>query len=43
MTTEKQARRSHPEEFKREAVALVTVHGYKISEAAVALALTRIC
>jgi len=34
MTTEKQARRSHPEEFKREAVALVTMHGYKISEAA---------
>ena len=34
MTTEKQARRTHPEEFKREAVALITEQGYKLSEAA---------
>ena len=34
MTTEKQARRTHTEEFKREAVALVTEHGYKLAEAA---------
>ena len=34
MTTAKQVRRSHPEEFKREAVALITEQGYKISEAA---------
>ena len=34
MTTGKQARRNHSEEFKREAVALVTEHGYKLSEAA---------
>jgi hypothetical protein len=30
MTTEKQARRKYSEEFKREAVALVTDQGYKL-------------
>lgn len=34
MTEEKRQRRSFPEDFKREAVALVTEHGYKVSEAA---------
>ena len=34
MTTERQARRKHTEEFKREAVSLVTEHGYKLAEAA---------
>ena len=34
MTTEKRKRSSYTEEFKREAVALVTEQGYKISEAA---------
>ena len=34
MTTEKQARRKYSEEFKREAVALVTDQGYKLAEAA---------
>jgi transposase len=34
MTTENQARRKQTEEFKREAVALVTEQGYKLSEAA---------
>lgn len=34
MTTEKQARRKYTEAFKREAVALVTEQGYKLSEAA---------
>jgi len=34
MTTEKQVRRKYTEEFKREAVALVTEQGYKLSEAA---------
>ena len=34
MTTETQARRKHSEEFKREAVALVTEQGYKLAEAA---------
>ena len=34
MTVEKRQRRSFPEDFKREAVALVTEQGYKISEAA---------
>ena len=34
MTAEKRQRRSFPDDFKREAVALVTEQGYKISEAA---------
>ena len=34
MTTEKRKRREYTEEFKREAVALVTEQGYKPSEAA---------
>jgi len=34
MTAEKRQRRSFPEDFKREAVALVTEQGYKVSEAA---------
>ena len=34
MSEEKRQRRSFPEDFKREAVALVTEQGYKISEAA---------
>ena len=34
MTTKKQVRRTYTEEFKREAVALVTEQGYKLSEAA---------
>ena len=34
MTTETRKRRSYTEEFKREAVALITEQGYKISEAA---------
>ncbi len=34
MTTEKRKRSNYTEEFKRDAVALVTQQGYKISEAA---------
>ena len=34
MTTEAGKRRSYTEDFKREAVALVTEQGYKIAEAA---------
>ena len=34
MTAEKRQRRSFPEDFKREAVALVTEQGYKVAEAA---------
>ena len=34
MTTKKPVRRKYTEEFKREAVALVTEQGYKLSEAA---------
>ncbi len=34
MTTEKRARRKYTEDFKRDAVALVTEQGYKTSEAA---------
>jgi transposase len=34
MTVEKRQRRSFPEDFKREAVALITEQGYKVSEAA---------
>jgi transposase len=34
MTTEKRTRRKYTEDFKRDAVALVTEQGYKISEAA---------
>ena len=34
MTTEKRVRRKYTEDFKRDAVALVTEQGYKISEAA---------
>jgi len=34
MTTEKRTRRKYTEDFKREAVALVTEQGYKASEAA---------
>ena len=34
MTNEKRTRRDYTEEFKREAVALVTEQGYKLSEAA---------
>lgn len=34
MTTQKQTRRKYTEDFKRDAVALVTEQGYKTSEAA---------
>lgn len=34
MTTEKRTRRKYTEEFKRDAVSLVTEQGYKIAEAA---------
>ena len=34
MTTEKRKRSNYTEDFKRDAVALVTEQGYKISEAA---------
>lgn len=34
MTTEKRTRRKYTEDFKRDAVALVTEQGYKISQAA---------
>jgi len=34
MTTETRTRRNYTKDFKREAVALVTEQGYKISEAA---------
>ena len=34
MTNEKRTRRDYDEAFEREAVALVTEQGYKISEAA---------
>ncbi len=34
MTTEKRTRRKYTEDFKRDAVTLVTEQGYKISEAA---------
>lgn len=34
MTIQKRPRRQFTEDFKREAVALVTEHGYKVSEAA---------
>ena len=34
MTTKNRSRRKHSEEFKREAVALVTEQGYKLAEAA---------
>jgi len=34
MTTEKRKRRTYTEDFKREAVALVTEQGYRLSEAA---------
>ena len=34
MTTETRKRRNYTEDFKREAVALVTEQGYKLSEAA---------
>ena len=34
MTTETRKRRSYTEDFKRDAVSLVTAQGYKISEAA---------
>ena len=34
MTTEIRKRRNYTEDFKREAVALVTEQGYKVSEAA---------
>ena len=34
MTTEKRSRQKYSEEFKREAVALVTEQGYKLAEAA---------
>jgi len=33
MTTEKRKRRSFTEDFKRDAVALITEQGYKVSEA----------
>jgi transposase len=33
MTAEKRQRRRFPEDFKREAVALVTEQGYKVAEA----------
>jgi len=34
MTTEKRTRREYTEDFKRDAVALVTEQGYKVAEAA---------
>ena len=34
MTTEKRTRRKYTEDFKRDAVALVTEQGYKVAEAA---------
>ncbi len=34
MTIAKRQRRNFPEDFKREAVALITEQGYKVSEAA---------
>jgi len=34
MTTEKRTRRKYTEDFKRDAVTLVTEQGYKVSEAA---------
>lgn len=34
MTTQKRTRRNYTEDFKRDAVALVTEQGYKVSEAA---------
>ena len=34
MTTEKRTRRKYTEDFKRDAVALVTEQGYKVPEAA---------
>lgn len=34
MTTEKRTRRQYTEDFKRDAVALVTEQGYKVSDAA---------
>ena len=34
MRTEKRARRKYTEEFKRDAVALVTEQGYRVTEAA---------
>ena len=34
MTTEKRKRRRYTEDFKREAVALVTEQGYSVAEAA---------
>ena len=34
MTTEKRVRQQYTDEFRREAVALVTEQGYKLSEAA---------
>ena len=34
MTIEKRQRRSFPEDFKREAVGLISEQGYKVSEAA---------
>jgi len=34
MPTEKTTRRKYTEDFKRDAVALVTEQGYKVSEAA---------
>ena len=34
MTTEKHKRRRYTEDFKREAVALVTEQGYSVAEAA---------
>ncbi len=34
MTTEKRTRRQYTEDFKRDAMALVTEQGYKVSEAA---------
>jgi transposase len=34
MTTEKRTRRKYTEDFKREAVSLVTGQGYKLAEAA---------
>ncbi len=34
MTTEKRTRQNYTEDFKRDAVALVTDQGYKVSEAA---------
>jgi transposase len=33
MTTESRTRRKYPDDFKRDAVALVTEQGYKVSEA----------